>query len=152
MSRWSEDSMVPESGGAGELAVPVPLPAAEAEAPGRPGRPHLVVVRTRAVTPEDNAPEGATVHTRFWHPSDHRWSDNVFDGIEHALRLFIDESGWTLRQQQRLDGPLAAELIFEARREDFSRPSTEEILEDVGLSPRDVARLIERVDAGDPPE
>ena len=37
-----------------------------------------------------------------------------------------------LRQQQALDGPHAFELIFEARREDFSRPSTEAMLQDVG--------------------
>jgi hypothetical protein len=57
--------------------------------------------------------------------------------------LFVDESGWVLRQQQNLDGPHAHELIFEARREDFSRPSTEQILQDVGLTPQDVAKLLE---------
>jgi hypothetical protein len=54
----------------------------------------------------------------------------------------VDESGWVLRQQQALDGPHAHELIFEARREDFSRPSTQQILEDVGLTPQDVAKLL----------
>jgi len=58
--------------------------------------------------------------------------------------LFVDESGWVLRQQQALDGPHAHELIFEARREDFSRPSTEQILQEVGLTPQDVAKLLNR--------
>jgi DNA-binding Lrp family transcriptional regulator len=51
-----------------------------------------------------------------------------------------------LRQHQVLDAPEAHELIFEARREDFSRPSTEQILQDVGLSPEEVANLLDRVD------
>jgi hypothetical protein len=62
------------------------------------------------------------------------------------LRLFVDESGWVLRQHQTLDSPDAHELIFEARREDFSRPSTEQMLQDVGLSQEDVAKLLNRVD------
>jgi hypothetical protein len=90
-------------------------------------------------------PSGSTLHTRFWHPRDHRWSENVFESLDHALRLFVDESGWVLRQQQALDAPQAHELIFEARREDFSRPSTEQMLQDVGLSPEDVAKLLERL-------
>jgi hypothetical protein len=60
--------------------------------------------------------------------------------------LFVDESGWALRQQQALDAPHAHELIFEARREDFSRPSTEQMLQEVGLTPQDVAHLLKRVD------
>jgi hypothetical protein len=51
-----------------------------------------------------------------------------------------------LRQQQVLDVPLAYELLFEARREDFSRPSTEQMLQEVGLTPKDVADLLKRVD------
>jgi hypothetical protein len=51
-----------------------------------------------------------------------------------------------LRQQQALDGPQAHELLFEARREDFSRPSTEQMLQEVGLTPEDVADLMNRVD------
>jgi hypothetical protein len=70
----------------------------------------------------------------------------VFDSLDHALRLFVDESGWVLRQHQALDTPDAHELIFEARREDFSRPSTEQILQEVGLSPDEVAKLLDRVD------
>ena len=58
----------------------------------------------------------------------------------------MDESGWVLRQQQVVEGPHAYELIFEARRENFSRPSREAMLEDVGLTPEDVADLIDRVE------
>jgi hypothetical protein len=105
-----------------------------------------VVVVTRAVTAKDQAPRGAVLVARFWHPSLRRWSETPFESLEHALHLFVDESGWVLRQQQALDGPHAFELIFEARREDFSRPSTEAMLQDVGLSAEDVADLIERVE------
>jgi hypothetical protein len=112
----------------------------------RSGRVHWVVVVTRRVEPTDQVPAGSTLVTRFWHPRDHKWSENVFDSLDHALRLFVDESGWVLRQQQALDAPEAHELIFEARREDFSRPSTEELLQGVGLSPEEVANLLDRVD------
>jgi hypothetical protein len=116
------------------------------EEPLRPGRVHLVVVVTRAVTPADAAPPGAVLVSRFWHPSLHRWSENSFESLEHAIHLFVDESGWVLRQQQPLDAVHAHELVFEARREDFSRPSTEAMLHDVGLTPEDVADLIERIE------
>ena len=126
------------------------LPATEAATDPlqteRPGRVHWVVVMTHRV----KAPQGgeglSTIRTRFWHPRDHRWSENVFDSLDHALRLFVDESGWVLRQHQTLDSPDTHELIFEARREDFSRPSTAEMLEDVGLTREDVAKLLDRVD------
>ena len=128
----------------------LPAPAVET-APAqlgsdRPGRMHLVVVVTRGVRPADKAPPGTTLVTRFWHPRDHKWNENIFESLDHALRLFVDESGWVLRQQQALDTPEGHELIFEARREDFSRPSTEQILHEVGLSPEEVANLLERVD------
>jgi hypothetical protein len=113
---------------------------------GRPGRPHLVVVTTRAAIPADRAPHGTILVSRFWHPALHRWSENSFESLEHAMHLFLDESGWVLRQQQALAGPHAYELIFEARREDFNRPSTEQILEDVGLTAEDVADIMDRVD------
>ena len=127
-----------------------PLPAVEAATDPlrteRPGRVHWVVVMTSRV----DAPEGGlappAIQTRFWHPRDHRWSENIFDSLDHALRLFVDESGWVLRQHQTLDLPDAHELIFEARREDFSRPSTAEMLEDVGLTREDVAKLLDGVD------
>jgi hypothetical protein len=135
----------------------VPFPEPEFVAPAvetasapigseRAGRIHWVVVLTRRVEPTDKVPPGSTLITRFWHPRDRKWTENVFDSLDHALRLFVDESGWVLRQQQVLDGPEAHELIFEARREDFSRPSTEQILQDVGLSPEEVAHLLDRVD------
>jgi hypothetical protein len=114
--------------------------------PARPGRVHLVVVVTRAVTPADRTPPGVVLVSRFWHPSLHRWSENAFESLEHAMHLFVDESGWVLRQQQALEAPHAYELIFEARREDFSRPSTEAMLQDVGLTPEDVADLMGRVE------
>jgi hypothetical protein len=128
-------------------AVLEPQPSADPSAAvsGRPGRPHLVVVTTRAATPAEQA-QGAVLVSRFWHPALHRWSENSFESPGHALHLFLDESGWVLRQQQVLDGPHAYELIFEARREDFSRPSTEQMLQDVGLTPEDVADLMDRVD------
>ena len=124
------------------------LQPATAPAPGsavRAGRVHLVVVVTRAVTPDDGAPQGSVLLSRFWHPSLHRWNENSFESLEHALHLFVDESGWILRQQQTLDALHAFELIFEARREDFSRPSTEAMLQEVGLTPEDVADLMERI-------
>jgi hypothetical protein len=112
----------------------------------RPGRIHWVVVVTRPVRSQDRVPSGTTLVTRFWHPRDHTWSENAFESLEHAIRLFVDESGWVLRQQQALDVALAYELLFEARREDFSRPSTEQMLEEVGLTPSDVADLLNRVE------
>jgi len=123
---------------------PAPDPSAADES--RPGRLHLVVVVTRAATADDAVPANVVLVSRFWHPSLHRWSVNSFESLEHAVHLFVDESGWVLRQQQALDAPHAYELVFEARREDFSRPSTEAMLEDVGLTPEDVADLIERVE------
>ncbi len=114
--------------------------------PQRPGRVHLVVVVTRAFDGHSSGPQRQSLISRFWHPRDHRWRENIFESLEHALHLFVDESGWVLRQQQRLDAPLAFELIFEARREDFSRPSTEAMLEEAGFTPEDVADLMGGVD------
>jgi hypothetical protein len=133
--------------GASEAPVPVPVAQTEADPlrSDRPGRVHWVVVLTRRV--EGHSGHASTsLLTRFWHPRDRRWSENVFDSLDHALRLFVDESGWVLRQHQTLDAPQAHELIFEARREDFSRPSTAEMLEDVGLTREDVAKLLNQVD------
>jgi hypothetical protein len=109
----------------------------------RGGRVHWVVVMTRPASQADKIPAGVVLLTRFWHPRDQCWSENAFESLDHAIRLFVDESGWVLRQQQSLDGPHAYELIFEARREDFSRPSTEQMLQDVGLTPQEVAKLLE---------
>jgi hypothetical protein len=130
----------------GEIPAPVLEPAPRLLESDRPGRVHWVVVRTRPPTTTDRVPAGTVLVTRFWHPRDRSWSENAFESLDHALRLFVDESGWILRQQQALDGPHIYELLFEARREDFSRPSTEQLLEDVGLSPQDVAKLLKGPD------
>lgn len=130
-----------------EATAPVAETAPDPLTSERSGRVHWVVVMTRPTRTTDQAPPGAVLLTRFWHPRDHRWSENAFESLDHAIRLFVDESGWVLRQQQILDGPLLHELIFEARREDFSRPSTEQMLQEVGLTPQDVAKLLKR---GDP--
>jgi hypothetical protein len=103
-------------------------------------------VVTRGFDAQSSGPPGQNLISRFWHPRDHLWRENMFESLEHALHLFVDESGWVLRQQQRLDAPLAFELIFEARREDFTRPSTEAMLEQAGFTPQDAADLIGGVD------
>jgi nicotinamidase-related amidase len=123
-----------------EATKPVPLPAVEAPREKAPGR-HLVVVMTRAAKAEDQNP-GAVLVTRFWHPRDRRWSQNFFESLDHAIRLFVDETGWTLVQQQHLTAEHEHELIFEARPQDFQGPSTEDILEEVGLTPADVTELL----------
>jgi len=136
------------------MAGEAPLPGAAEQAVETvgPTRIHLVVVTTRALRDEDGGAAGSMLRTRFWHPRDHRWSENDFESLEHARRLFIDESGWVLRQEQALDADLAHELIFEARRVDFTRPSREQILRDIGLTPEAVNRLLERVDRQQPGE
>ena len=134
------------------IPTPVSAPVAAVETSldpmpsDRPGRIHWVVVTTRPPELEDKVAPGINLLTRFWHPRDRSWSENAFESLDHAIRLFVDESGWVLRQQQALDVPQAHELLFEARREDFSRPSTEQMLEEVGLTPEDVADLLNRVD------
>lgn len=89
---------------------------------------------------------GAALRTRFWHPRDRCWTENDFESLEHVRRLFIEETGWVLRQEQPLDAPLAYELVFEAHRVDFTRPSQEQILRDVGLTPEGVNRMLEGVE------
>ena len=131
----------PESAAPAVETAPDPLKS------DRSGRVHWVVVTTRPPREGEKIPLGAILLTRFWHPRDHCWSENAFESLDHALRLFVDESGWVLRQQQALDGPHVHELIFEARREDFSRPSTEQMLQDVGLTPQDVADLLDRTES-----
>ena len=109
------------------------------------GRPHLVVVYTHEIDParESGVPGGALLLTRFWHPRDRSWSKNYFESLEHAVRLFVDESGWRLLQQQALDAPHRHELVFEARRADFARPSTEDLLREIGMTPATVAELLD---------
>jgi hypothetical protein len=134
---------------AAESAAPETATESAPARPTRPGRPHLVVVLTRRALPHDRVPTGATLITRFWHPRDRRWSENAFESLEHALHMFIEESGWVLRQQQTLDAESALELIFEARRDDFTGPTTEALLEEAGLTPGDVADLMDRVERPD---
>ncbi len=130
--------------------LPVTEPAASPAVAEPGGRLHLVVVTSRAVDPalDQDAPPGSRLVTRFWHPRDRRWAENHFESIEHAARLFIDESGWRLLQQQALGAAQAWELIFEARRADFARPSTDDILRDIGMTPEHVAKLLERPPGG----
>jgi hypothetical protein len=132
-------------------AAPAPSSQPLTESDSTAGRPHLVVVRTHVAESDDGSAAGTALVARYWHPRDHRWNEHTFESLDHAIRLFVDESGWVLRQQQDLDGPAAHELVFEARRADFARPSTEQILRDVGMTPDSVADLLDRVDRGDPP-
>src|SRR2546427_1253104 len=121
---------------AAEPAAPETATESAPVRPGRPGRPHLVVVVTRQVQPHDRVPTGATLITRFWHPRDRRWSENAFESLEHALHMFLEESGWGVRQQQKLDAEAAVGLLFEARREGFSRPTAQARLGEGRLHPR----------------
>ena len=136
---------VDPAGGPHTGEAPVPSAAEQSEGTGAPSRLHLVVVMTRALDANEVASSGAIIRTRFWHPRDRRWSENDFESLEHARVLFVDESGWILRQEQALDVPLAREWIFEAHRIDFTRSSKEQILRDIGLTPDSVHRLLKQV-------
>ena len=136
---------VDPAGGPHTGEAPVPSAAEQSEGTGAPSRLHLVVVMTRALDAGEAASSGAIIRTRFWHPRDRRWSENDFESLEHARVLFVDESGWVLRQEQALDAPLAREWIFEAHRIDFTRSSREQILRDIGLTPDSVHRLLKQV-------
>jgi hypothetical protein len=134
---------------AGEpLGKEEPLPAvAEQPTESLPSRrTHLVTVVTRALAEEDGAEPGATVRERYWNPHDRRWSEADFDSLESLRRRHINEQGWELLQEQSLDAPLAVELIFRAHRVDFTRPSREQILRDIGMTPDDVSDLLGHVD------
>jgi hypothetical protein len=124
----------------------LPAPSEHPERAAAPARLHLVVVTTRPIGPAEPASPGAVLRTRFWHPRDRRWSENDFESLDHARRLFVEESGWVLRQEQGLDAPLAHELIFESRRIDFTRPSQEQILREIGMTPKSVTEMLEQVD------
>ena len=134
---------------AGEpLEAEVPLPAV-AEQPTEsmpPRRSHLVTVTTRAVTADDHPETGATIREKYWNPHERRWYEEDFSSLEALRRRHIEEGGWELLQEQALDAPLAAELIFKAHRIDFTRPSREQILRDIGMTPDDVSQLLEDVD------
>ncbi len=127
-------------------AAPLELPSPSTH----PEPIHLVVVTTRALTPDEASPGGVSLRTRFWHPRDRRWSENDFESLEHALRLFVDESGWQLLQDQALEGALAREWIFQARRSDFEHATQEELLQEIGLTPGHVEVLLKDVTPADP--
>jgi hypothetical protein len=134
---------------AGEsLEKEVPLPAvAEQPIESLPSRrSHLVAVVTRALAKEDGGEPGATLRERYWNPHDRRWTEADFDSLEALRRRHIEEQGWELLQEQKLDAPLAVELIFRAHRVDFTRPSREQILRDIGMTPDDVSDLLGHVD------
>ncbi len=138
---------------AGEpLQEPVPLPAV-VEQPIEaipPKRAHLVVVVTHALTPDDAVGSGATIRARHWHPYEHRWEEADFASLDALRRRHLEESGWELLQEQHLDADLAVEMVFKAHRIDFTRPSREQILRDIGMTPDDVSELLDHVDR--PPE
>jgi hypothetical protein len=135
-----------------EPAVPQPAVAEQpAEALPR-RRSHLVVVVTHALDPSEAGDSGAVLRARYWNPHEHRWSENDYDMLESLRRRHVEEEGWELLQEQQLDAPLAAELIFKAYRVDFTRPSREQILRDIGMTPDDVSQLLEDVDRRQDPE
>jgi hypothetical protein len=126
----------------------VPLPAvAEQPMESLPSRrTHLVTVVTRGLAEKDGAEPEATLRERYWNPHDRRWSEADFDSLESLRRRHVEEQGWELLQEQKLDAPLAVELIFRAHRVDFTRPSREQVLRDIGMTPDDVSDLLGHVD------
>ena len=137
------------------LEQDVPLPAvAEQPIESIPARrSHLVTVVTRSLTADDRAEPGATIRERYWNPFERRWNETDFASLESLRRRHIEEGGWELLQEQALDAPLASELIFRAHRIDFTRPSREQILRDIGMSPEAVDRMLDQVERrqrGDP--
>jgi hypothetical protein len=131
-----------------EPSAPVPLPDPVASPAALPPADdtHLVVVRTRA-SAHSAAASAAEIVTRYWHPRRRAWQEQTFESLEHAMHLFVEENGWILRQQQRLDRAGAEELIFAVRLEELDQPSARELLlEEVGLTPEDAEALLDRVD------
>jgi hypothetical protein len=127
-----------------EVPLPAVVPQPIESLPRR--RTHLVTVVTRALTLADEAEPGATLRERYWSPHEQRWTESDFDSLESLRRRHVDEAGWELLQEQSLDAPLAVELIFKAYRVDFTRPSREQILRDIGMTPDDVSDLLDHVD------
>jgi hypothetical protein len=136
------------AGGPLEPAAPLPAVAEQAVETTPPRRSHLVAVVTRALA--ESGREGTDADTgireRYWNPHARRWSEADYDSLESLRHRHIDEEGWELLQEQRLDAPLAVELIFKAHRIDFTRPSREQILRDIGMTPDDVNQLLEDVE------
>jgi hypothetical protein len=128
-----------------EPAVPQPAVAEQPTESLPPKRSHLVVVVTRALDASEAGASGAALRARHWNPYERRWSERDYDALESLRRGHIEEEGWELLQEQHLDAPLAVELIFRAHRIDFTRPSREQILRDIGLTPDDVNQLLEDV-------
>ena len=130
-----------------EQEVPLPAVAEQPTESSPPRRSHLVTVVTRSLTTADQAESpGATIRERYWNPYERRWNESDFASLESLRRRHIEEGGWELLQEQALDAPLASELIFRAHRIDFTRPSREQILRDIGLTPDDVSHLLDHVD------
>ena len=94
------------------------------------------------------AEPGATLRERYWNPHDRPLERGRFRSPAGGSlrRRHIEEQGWELLQEQYLDAPLAVELIFKAHRVDFTRPSREQILRDIGMTPDDVSDLLGHVD------
>lgn len=134
--------------------VPASMPETLASAAGSAApaaRPHFVVVTTREAVPEDNAPLGSIIATRFWHPRDRIWRSDFFESLESAIHFFVARNGWTSVQEQSLDARLAHELIFRALETDFGDPPTvEEVLQEAGMTPQEVEDLLEKVERSDP--
>lgn len=133
---------------AGPPPEPVPQPAV-AEQPAEsvpPQRSHLVAVVTRALDPAEAGDTGAVLRARHWNPHEHRWTEADYASLDDLRRRLVEEERWELLQEQHLDAPLAVELIFRAHRIDFTRPSREQILRDIGMTPDDVNQLLEDVD------
>jgi hypothetical protein len=144
--RHDEPAEVPLEPAVPEPADPQPAVAEQPaeEVPRR--RSHLVVVVTRALDPGEAGESGAVLRARYWNPYERRWSEHDYDTVEALRHRHTDEEGWDLLQEQQLDAPLAVELIFRAHRIDFTRPSREQILRDIGMTPDDVSQLLEDVD------
>jgi hypothetical protein len=123
-----------------------PEPLASPVAPPAPHHVRLVVVTTRPA--DDALPDGTPMLiARYWHPREARWIELPFESAEHAVRLFVDENGWVLRQQQILDTPDHHEIIFEAKVERLRLSDATEVLEtEVGLAPEDVKEILQRVE------
>ncbi len=127
-----------------ELQLPAVAEQPTESLPAR--RSHLVTVVTRALVEGDGGEPGATLRERYWNPHDRRWAETDFDSLESLRRRHIEEHGWELLQEQNLDASLAVELIFKAHRVDFTRPSREQVLRDIGMTPDDVSDLLGHVD------
>jgi hypothetical protein len=134
---------------AGEPAKdPAPLPAV-AEQPVEslpPRRSHLVAIVARRLAAGETTEPGAAIREHYWNPHERRWVENDYESLEALRRRHIEEEGWELLQEQQLDAPDLVELIFKGHRIDFTRPSREQILRDIGMTPDDVSDLLGNVD------